>query len=71
MWAIRDDRSKRFFNGVDAKYTPPRPRLTLKRVKLYRNQQEALDDLPDDGEDYELIRVRFEPVGRIQRRRTE
>lgn len=70
MWAIRDDRTKRFYNGLDEKYTPPRPRLSRNIMKVYRTDREAVASLPEESDlTFELIEVRFISHNRITRRR--
>lgn len=71
MWAIRDDRTKRFYNGMDEKYSPPRPRLSRSVMKIYRTDRDALESLPDESDlTFELIEVRFTIHDRIKRWRS-
>lgn len=62
MWALWDGRAKRWFNGVDGKYKPPRPKMSRVRLMIYRTKEEAEADIPADT-DLEVIHIICERTG--------
>lgn len=62
-YALWQERTNRWFNGVDGKYHPPRPKMSKNRLTLYRTAEEARSSIPDHT-DLEIIEIYFERTGK-------
>lgn len=60
MFAIRENDSKRWYNGMDDRYTPPRPKLSRRKMTVWNTSAEAKLNIPRDPDHvYEICRISF------------
>ena len=60
MYAVRDRDTKKWFNGMDLKYDPPRQKLSRKHITVWNTRDDAERFIPRSlRQQFEICTVSF------------
>lgn len=67
MFAIQNQRTKKFLYGTDFRYSPPRQRTSFNQMRTYETASDALFDLTQRkcGKDYRVVCLKKIEVKRV------